>query len=158
MFKIGLEESCLGNLDHFCRGATISLDRSQTGFTWEQTVGQKLLQSAKQLPQRGDGGEGGVSGQRHQLAGAGLHGHKQQPNPAMLRNRWWEPKVVSSNYYARVHSNRPPLCRSLQERSSPALRQHQANQQERKFVSFPALRSEQKLFCLFKKKSLPGCT
>lgn len=81
----------------------------------------------------GDGGEGGVSGQRHQLAGAGLHGDKQRPNPALLRNQWWEPKVVSSNYYARVHSNRPPLCRSLQERSSLALRQHQANQEEREF-------------------------
>lgn len=81
----------------------------------------------------GDRGEGGVSGQRHQLAGAGLHGDKQRPNPALLCNQWWEPKVVSSNYYARVHSNRPPLCRSLQERSSLALRQHQANQEERQF-------------------------
>lgn len=30
--------------------ATTSLEMSQTGFTWELTVGHKLLQPAKQMP------------------------------------------------------------------------------------------------------------
>lgn len=115
-------------------GVAIFPARSQTGFTWELTVGQKLPPAASRGLQSGSpGGEGGVSGERHQLAGAGLHSDKRRPDPAPLRNQWWEPKVVSSNYYARVHSNRPPLCRSLQKRPSLAVSHCQANQREREF-------------------------
>ena len=119
-------------MDHFCCGAAIALERSQTGFTWEATAGQTPA-GCKAVAPGGGRSEGGVSGQRHWLAGAGLHGDKQRPNPAQLHNQWWEPKVVSSNPYTIIHNNRPPLHRSLRERSSPALRPHQANQQEGEF-------------------------
>lgn len=66
------------------------------------------------------------------------------PDPALLHNHWWEPKVASSNYYARVHSNRPLLCRSLQKRSSLAPSQRTSSRSLG--VSFPVLRSEQRLF------------
>lgn len=72
-------------------------------------------------------------GKRHQLGGIGPYGNKQQPGPALLHNRWWEPKVVSSNYYARVHSNRPLLCRSLQKRSPLAPSQSQGHHWELEF-------------------------
>lgn len=47
-------------------------------------------------------------------------------NPALLHNQWWEPKVVSSNYYARVHSNRPPLVQEFTGKVLLVQRHHQA--------------------------------
>lgn len=54
----------------------ISLERAQTGFTWELAVGQTPVRG-KAAPQRGEVSKGGVLELRHQLASAGLHGNKQ---------------------------------------------------------------------------------
>lgn len=138
-------------MDHFYQAVTTFPSKSRRDLPGSQLWGRSshLLTPAActEAPQEGDRGEGGVSGKRHQLGGIGPCGDEQQPDPALLHKQWWEPKVVSSNYYARVHSNRPLLCGSLQKRSSLAPRQSQAHQQEQEFgVNFPVLRSEQRLF------------
>lgn len=82
-------------------------------------MGKKLLQSAKQMPREGMKAKEGFQNRGTSVL---VLGCVVTNNPALLHNQWWEPKVVSSNYYARVHSNRPPLVQEFTGKVLPGLK------------------------------------